>query len=480
MIEWSTQLVRHTLRQHWPELEAPFLEQEFKNSTSKITLICPTHGKIIHRAENIVRLKCGCKKCSLGKTNEALHKKRLSDFKGSEIFLNSLPPKHPEKLYFRIEKAEVICPVHGTIEMPIKSLLRGYGCRKCSYAQKGVNSRDSWEEYKERLTLKYSSKYSYEIIGEFVGAQTRLLATCPKHGAWEVSINNHLGNNTECPTCAGVVSKGSVSLFEFISSLDPSAITEHRLPNKTRLDIFLPEKKIGIEYNGVYYHSHKFVSNNHHIIRRKYCESLGIRLVTIWEDEWPNTKTEAYLRNLLGLSQSIFARKCRVALVRSEKAREFYEHNHLMGPGITSNLNVGLYLGGELVACSSFRKVFKNFELYRAAYLSGYRVIGGLSKMVKHLLSKSHFYYHQEDIVSYVDLDKFDGRSYAHAGFVPVRESVSMSYSHKGQRYSRHTFKKENLVGEGTEKQIMESRGYYQCFNSGTLKVVLASSRDRK
>lgn len=393
MLKWSTQLVRDTLREHWPELEAPFLEQEFKNSTSKITLICPTHGTIIHKAENIVRLKCGCKKCSLGKTNKALHKKRLRDFKGAEIFLSSLPPKHSDKLYFRVDKAEVVCPVHGTIEMPIKSLLRGYGCRKCSHARRVKPLRNNLP----------NSEVGYD--------QT----------------------------------ENTVSLFEFVRALDPSAVNEYPLPNETRLDIYLPEKKIGIEYNGVYYHNHKFVSNNHHILRRKYCESLGIRLVTIWEDEWPNTKTEAYLRNLLGLSQSIFARKCVARLVRSEKAREFYEQNHLMGPGITSNLNVGLYLDGQLVACSSFRKVFKNFELYRAAYLSGYRVVGGLSKMVKHLMSKSHFYYNQEDIVSYVDLDKFDGRSYAQAGFVPVRESVSMSYGHKGKRYSRHSFKKRKL-----------------------------------
>jgi hypothetical protein len=477
MLKWSTQLVRDTLKKHWPQLHAPFIEEEFKNSTSKITLICPTHGKVIHKAENIVRLKCGCKKCALDKANEARHKNKLSDFKGSEIFIDKLPPKDPEKLYFRKDIAEVVCFVHGVIEIPIKSLLRGYGCRKCSYAKKGMDSRESWEKFQERMKLKYLSKYSYEIVGVFSGANTRVMATCPKHGPWEVFIYNHLHNGTECPTCAGVVSKGSISLFEFIYSLDSSAIKEKRLPNNSRLDIYLPEKKIGIEYNGVYYHSHRFVPNNHHSTRRKYCESLGIRLVTIWEDEWPSVKTGNYIKSLLGLTQKIHGRKCTVVEIGSKEAQQFYRNNHLMGPGIVSPINVGLFYMGELVGCSSYRKVFKNFELYRAAYLSGFRVMGGLSKMIAHLIKNNTI---PDKVVSYVDLDKFDGASYFKAGFVPVRESVSMSYGHKGKRYSRHGFKKENLVGEGTEKQIMESRGYFQCFNSGTLKVVLTSSQAQK
>ena len=63
-------------------------------------------------------------------------------------------------------------------------------------------------------------------------------------------------------------------------------ITNTRKPlKKYELDIFIPSHNIAIEVNGMYYHSTKFRTKDYHKNKFNLCEQLGIRLLTLWEDE---------------------------------------------------------------------------------------------------------------------------------------------------------------------------------------------------
>ena len=52
------------------------------------------------------------------------------------------------------------------------------------------------------------------------------------------------------------------------------------------LDIFLPELKIAIEINGLYWHSDKFKNPNYHQDKLTRCLQNQIRLYQVWEDDW--------------------------------------------------------------------------------------------------------------------------------------------------------------------------------------------------
>ena len=58
------------------------------------------------------------------------------------------------------------------------------------------------------------------------------------------------------------------------------------------LDIYIPSKKIAIEYNGLIWHSEKFKGKvfNYHLNKTENCEKIGIRLIHIFEDEWNEKK----------------------------------------------------------------------------------------------------------------------------------------------------------------------------------------------
>ena len=86
--------------------------------------------------------------------------------------------------------------------------------------------------------------------------------------------------------------------------------------NGKELDIYIPNKKLAIEYDGLVWHSEKFNKQwDYHLMKTLECEKQGIRLIHIFEDEWLEHKeiVKAKLKHILGYDNDlpkVFARKC--------------------------------------------------------------------------------------------------------------------------------------------------------------------------
>jgi hypothetical protein len=63
------------------------------------------------------------------------------------------------------------------------------------------------------------------------------------------------------------------------------------------IDVYIPSLSIGIEYNSYYWHSSKFQSRTDHQDKFLIAESCGVKLITVWEDQWLFNRhaTEIYL-----------------------------------------------------------------------------------------------------------------------------------------------------------------------------------------
>ena len=75
-----------------------------------------------------------------------------------------------------------------------------------------------------------------------------------------------------------------------------------------QLDIFIKSKKIGIEFNGTYYHSIEHgTAIDYHLMKTKMCEDNGIVLIHIWEDEWicDNQKVKDFIVHVIDGSLEI-------------------------------------------------------------------------------------------------------------------------------------------------------------------------------
>ena len=70
--------------------------------------------------------------------------------------------------------------------------------------------------------------------------------------------------------------------------------------NGKELDLYYPDKKIAIEFNGAYWHSTELKPDDYHYNKYIACKQRGISLVSIFENTWLSRKNEIidYLRDL--------------------------------------------------------------------------------------------------------------------------------------------------------------------------------------
>ena len=78
-------------------------------------------------------------------------------------------------------------------------------------------------------------------------------------------------------------SKYEKEIIDFLKSENLIKNSRNIIP-PYELDIYLPDYKLAIEFNGLYWHS-KF-DKNYHINKTNLCEHKGIKLLHIFENEW--------------------------------------------------------------------------------------------------------------------------------------------------------------------------------------------------
>jgi len=244
------------------------------------------------------------------------------------------------------------------------------------------------------------------------------------------------------------------------------------IPNY-EIDLYIPSKKLGIEFNGNYYHSDaNDISWDYHQKKSIVARDNGIQIYHIYEynyyQKW--NIIESQLKSLLGLSdERIFARKCEVREVSSSDATEFLDKNHMQGSR-GSQYRYGLYYNNELVSIMTFGKnkfIRKNddIELLRFCSKLNTNVIGGASKLFKYFLRINN----PDKVVSYCDLGRGNGKTYELLGFdfdgitPPNYGWINRS---SGEYLTRYQCQMKD------EEEIMRSNHFSKIYDSGSLKYI--------
>lgn len=242
------------------------------------------------------------------------------------------------------------------------------------------------------------------------------------------------------------------------------------------IDIYLPDYKIGIEFNGTYWHSDvREEYQDHggrsltHQNKSLLAESKGIFLFHIFEYEWRDSamreKIKNRLRAILGeCQQEIYARKCELVDLEKNEKKEFLEDNHTQGND-HSSLYFGLKYKGELVCCMTFARPKSGkytWELSRFCNKAGYFVFGGASRLLNHFVKKLA---PGDTISSYNDITKTKGDLYKKLGFDCVSvNSPNYIWYNFGTKDIRTRYQEQ----EGGEAERMHSLGYHRVCDCGT------------
>lgn len=274
-------------------------------------------------------------------------------------------------------------------------------------------------------------------------------------------------------------------LQEFVKSLDSNAVFNDRetLHNGLELDVYCPDKRVAVEYDGDIWHSEAYKENAEtcQLDKTLACEELGIRLIHIFSDEWDNKKDicKSIIASSLGVyKRKYMARKLKFAKVPKQAGSEFFKANHIQGNAPAQSY-YGLFDKMRLVQCVSIGiNRFKrdgSLELIRMATLKDCEVVGGFSKLLKHALSDIG----ASSIGSYVDRRLFNGKGYASSGWKLIGYSgQSYFYTDGSRRWNRLSFTKQaclkkwpECTPDMTEHKMCLDHGLYRIFDCGTIKV---------
>lgn len=258
---------------------------------------------------------------------------------------------------------------------------------------------------------------------------------------------------------------------------------DRKILDGKELDLYIPDRKIAIECNGVYWHSK--LDMFYHYNKWQYCKENGIQLLSIWED-WVTNKPDI-IKNIILSKLNIYdnfigARECAVEPVSAKETRVFLDENHIQG-FCSSTIRYGLYYKNELVALMCFKKTNnpsskKNigWELLRFCSKMGWHIAGGAGRLLKYFRKD-----HPEPIISFASHDISNGKLYETLGFQCTGEiKTCYWYVHNQthKRFHRSSFTKKELVRKGydsklTEEQIMINSDYFKIYDSGQTKYIL-------
>ena len=289
-----------------------------------------------------------------------------------------------------------------------------------------------------------------------------------------------------CTICHPKKSGVSISeseIIDFIASLGINLVSNTReVIAPLELDIYIPTHDIAIEYNGLYWHSEKYVNNGYHLNKTELCNNINVKLIHIFEDEWLYKKdiVKSRLKNLLGFTdERIYGRKCEIKEVKTKDKTIFLNENHIQG-AVGSKYNIGLYYDDELVSIMTFsnlRKVLglnhkdNNYELIRFCNKLNTTVIGGASKLLKYFIKT----YSPSRLISYADRRWSTGNLYDKLDFKYMNNSKpNYFYVINNKREHRFKYRKDMLISNGydpklTEHQIMTNRQIYRIYDCGTI-----------
>ena len=299
------------------------------------------------------------------------------------------------------------------------------------------------------------------------------------------SLSSGRWQDIYCPGCYGDAgtSKGQQQVYEYIKSIYSGNILQKYKPFNSKhkqkeIDIYLPDKGLGIEYNGVFWHSYgitKGIGNNlykedknKHVLKTNLCEKLNIQLLTIFESEWCYKRDiwQSIIASKLGIYQKYFARKCNIDLVSQEVANNFLTTNHLQGIA-DSDINLGLYHQNELVFIMSFKQLdHTNWELNRFCNKLTTSVLGGASKLFSYFIQK----YKPESIISRANRRYSNGRIYQKLGFTLQQHTQPSCFYIKGiNLYDYPQIEKDNT--------LIFNDGYRRIWDCGNIIFMWLSAK---
>lgn len=407
------------------------------------------------------------------------------------------------------------CKICGTEWLAKSSnIIRG----KAGCPNKCKRILNTMENKLDRLNM-FSNKFNFEYLGQLT-YETKVKFICKDCGNIIIKpFREFYNDGIRCWNCNPVGSVKEQMFAEDIKNEINSYIergiriklykeTEEYLKNKYnmiqdkyfsnnvkryQLDIYFPNIKLGIEFDGNYWHSDDMKNKHYQVEKREFFKELGIKVIFIREDEWDFKREKILYRlmSILGLyKMKTYARKLYVDLeVPNFEANKLMELSHIQGKD-NSSIKIGLRNKHEtLVAVMTFGKpryITKTkddeettYELIRYCTYPESVIVGGFSKLLKageeylktlgvtRIKTFADRRFSSDDDNVYLKngftLNNISGENYVY-----IRGSEVLK-RYECQKHKLHKILGDNFDESLSETVNMANNGYLRIYDSGNL-----------
>ncbi len=242
-------------------------DQVFPNSAKKYWWTCENGHAYLESPNKKVSMKTGCPICS---------GHRL------QVGFNDLKTKYPEIArewdYEKNTKgpdeipahwnhyAWWLCPQGHSYKTIVsnRTAKDGTGCPICTGREVLIGTNDLASQYPEIAKQWHPTKNGELTPQKVTGGSNKIIWwICPICGnEWRTTVASRTSGKTSCPKCKRWfhTSKTEQILFYYIKKVFSDAVNSYRLHGKYEIDIYVPSKRIGVEYDGERWHGEKKVA----------------------------------------------------------------------------------------------------------------------------------------------------------------------------------------------------------------------------
>ena len=262
----------------------------------------------------------------------------------------------------------------------------------------------------------------------------------------------------------------------YIESLGYEVQSSNRKVLKGKeIDIYIPNLKVGIEFNGVYWHSEGGGKKDtqYHFNKWSNCGKVGVELIQIWEDDWvanPELVLKSLNRRLAAKGDSSPAANLTTRSISQEDAENFLNANELGGFKAGTHYHGSVDGDGNIQSVFSLDRVGSKMNIVQ--YVSNADANGDLKELLQHA-TETHGV---SSFTVTVDNCHGEGAIYKNTGFTEVKvEPANYKYLVRGKRissseYTTNKFRDDPALEweEGlTEKELADLNGLNRIWDAG-------------
>jgi len=405
------------------------------------------------------------------------------------------------------DKSKQTCLERYGVEHSGQSVVKQEKTKKTCLEKYGVESTASVPEFREKQ--KQTCLRRYGVPNAFLSpeVQTKRKQTClEKFGTEQPLASNEIWEKTkqtmvkrygvrsltqlpeyrdylkkwhaEHPDFDRYTSKHEIELRQWVQQYFPE--TKKYNDGTHEIDVYIPGVRLGIEYDGLYWHREDNVGKNYHLDKTKYFQEKGIRLIHIFEHEWMKRQKQvkSFLLSVMGKNEcKVGARKC--SLIWSflpqdiKEVHQFLEEYHIQGkPNNNTKYVIRVLYNNELLAVATFGKhhrTGKKWVLTRFCIKTNYTLQGLLSKISK--LASQQL---KEDVISWADFRLSNGNGYEQAGWVLEKLLPPDYFYHKtGYKIISKQSRQKRIVKTPkgmTESEHAKQDGLHKVYDCGKIR----------